>query len=86
MSDSQGMNKNGSNVDQPGADEEDIVNPWEVSTHSAKGVDYDKLISKVFFKISFSSVFVHTRLKDSMSTFVFNCFNVIKNRFAVKFC
>nr|XP_034302343.1 tryptophan--tRNA ligase, cytoplasmic-like [Crassostrea gigas] len=46
MSDSQGMNKNGSNVDQPGADEEDIVNPWEVSTHSAKGVDYDKLITR----------------------------------------
>lgn len=49
MSDSQGMNKNGSNVDQPGADEEDIVNPWEVSTHSAKGVDYDKLISKFLY-------------------------------------
>lgn len=46
MSDSQGMNKNGSNVDQSGADEEDIVNPWEVSTHSAKGVDYDKLITR----------------------------------------
>nr|XP_011425754.2 tryptophan--tRNA ligase, cytoplasmic [Crassostrea gigas] len=46
MSDSQEMNKNGSNVDQPGADEEDIVNPWEVSTHSAKGVDYDKLITR----------------------------------------
>lgn len=60
MSDSQEMNKNGSNVDQPGADEEDIVNPWEVSTHSAKGVDYDKLISKVFFK-SFTLVFVHIR-------------------------
>ncbi|XP_061193097.1 tryptophan--tRNA ligase, cytoplasmic-like isoform X4 [Saccostrea echinata] len=27
-------------------EEEDIVNPWEVSTHSAKGVDYDKLIRK----------------------------------------
>lgn len=40
------MNKNGSNVDQSGADEEDIVNPWEVSTHSAKGVDYDKLITR----------------------------------------
>lgn len=52
MSDSKGMNKNGSNVDQTVADEEDIVNPWEVSTHSAKGVDYDKLISK-FFLIRF---------------------------------
>lgn len=51
MSDSQGMNKNGSNVDQPGADEEDIVNPWEVSTHSAKGVDYDKLISKFLYSL-----------------------------------
>lgn len=81
MSDSQGMNKNGSNVDQPGADEEDIVNPWEVSTHSAKGVDYDKLISK--FLYSFTPVFVHIRTKDNMSTFVFNCFNVIKNRSSV---
>jgi len=25
--------------------EEDIVNPWEVQSSSAKGVDYDKLIS-----------------------------------------
>jgi hypothetical protein len=29
-----------------GGEEEDVVNPWEVSTQSAKGVDYDKLISK----------------------------------------
>lgn len=27
-------------------EEDDIVNPWEVATSSAKGVDYDKLISK----------------------------------------
>ncbi|XP_062590506.1 tryptophan--tRNA ligase, cytoplasmic-like [Saccostrea cucullata] len=32
--------------DQVNEEEEDIVNPWEVSTHSAKGVDYDKLIRK----------------------------------------
>ncbi len=25
---------------------EDIVNPWEVSSASEKGIDYDKLISK----------------------------------------
>lgn len=58
MSDSQGMNKNGSNVDQFGADEEDIVNPWEVSTHSAKGVDYDKLISK-FFNCSHQYLYIY---------------------------
>lgn len=27
-----------------GGDDEDTVNPWSVSTSSAKGVDYDKLI------------------------------------------
>lgn len=27
-------------------DNEDIVNPWEVSSSSPTGVDYDKLISK----------------------------------------
>lgn len=27
-------------------DEADVVNPWEVATSSATGVDYDKLISK----------------------------------------
>jgi len=27
-------------------DGEDIVNPWDVVSKSAKGVDYDKLISK----------------------------------------
>lgn len=26
-------------------DTEDVVNPWEVSSSSQKGVDYDKLIS-----------------------------------------
>lgn len=32
-------------------DEDDVVNPWEVATSSATGVDYDKLISKqsIFF-------------------------------------
>lgn len=29
-----------------GADDEDTVNPWDVSTTNAKGVDYDKLIGK----------------------------------------
>lgn len=27
-------------------DEDDVVNPWEVATSAATGVDYDKLISK----------------------------------------
>lgn len=34
-----------------GADDDDTVDPWNVSTTSAKGVDYDKLIGKI--KISF---------------------------------
>lgn len=29
-----------------GADDKDTVDPWNVSTTSAKGVDYDKLIGK----------------------------------------
>lgn len=29
-----------------GADDEDTVDPWNVSTTNAKGVDYDKLIGK----------------------------------------
>ena len=28
--------------------EDDIVNPWEVASKSATGVDYDKLISKCY--------------------------------------
>lgn len=41
-----------------GADEEDTVDPWHVSTTSAKGVDYDKLIGitcdlKIVFERSF---------------------------------
>ena len=31
--------------DDTAAPEEDIVNPWSVQSSSAKGVDYDKLIS-----------------------------------------
>ena len=34
-----------------GADEEDTVDPWNVSTNNAKGVDYDKLIGN--FQMSF---------------------------------
>lgn len=30
-----------------GADDEDTVDPWNVSTTNAKGVDYDKLIGKI---------------------------------------
>lgn len=29
-----------------GAEDEDTVDPWNVSTTNAKGVDYDKLIGK----------------------------------------
>ncbi|XP_022325682.2 tryptophan--tRNA ligase, cytoplasmic-like [Crassostrea virginica] len=38
------MEKNLSTENQ--GEEDDIVNPWEVASHSAKGVDYDKLIRK----------------------------------------
>ena len=43
--------------------EDDIVNPWEVASKSATGVDYDKLISMIsnfFSTLSFSSIkFIH---------------------------
>lgn len=29
---------------EDGTNDEDTVNPWDVSTSNAKGVDYDKLI------------------------------------------
>ena len=32
-----------------GADDGDVITPWEVSSTSAAGVDYDKLISKFIF-------------------------------------
>ena len=37
------------NVDQNEdlEDEEDVVDPWSVTSKSDKGVDYDKLISKL---------------------------------------
>lgn len=35
---------NGPSAD--GAGEEDTVDPWNVSTSNAKGVDYDKLLGK----------------------------------------
>ena len=34
-------------------DGEDEVNPWTVTSSSAKGVDYDKLISELDNRISF---------------------------------
>ena len=36
---------NGPSAD--GADDEDTVDPWNVSTTNAKGVDYDKLIGTI---------------------------------------
>lgn len=33
-----------------GANDEDTVDPWNVSTSNAKGVDYDKLIGKIVNK------------------------------------
>lgn len=44
------MEKNLSTENQ--GEEDDIVNPWEVASHSAKGVDYDKLISKIYLTSS----------------------------------
>jgi hypothetical protein len=41
---------------------DDIVNPWEVASSSAKGVDYDKLISNL---ILFS--FLYFKLLNSNS-------------------
>lgn len=38
--------KNMENGTDKVAEEEDIVNPWEVQSSSSKGVDYDKLISR----------------------------------------
>ena len=31
--------------------EDDIVNPWEVASKSATGVDYDKLISMIILSV-----------------------------------
>lgn len=36
------------------SEDEDIVNPWNVSTKNAKGVDYDKLIGKVQMSVDFT--------------------------------
>lgn len=44
------------------SDSEDVVNPWNVTSASEKGVDYDKLISEfIFFVLSlvFSPSNVH---------------------------
>lgn len=41
----------------PAADEandEDMVDPWNVSTTNAKGVDYDKLIGKIQMSFEYS--------------------------------
>lgn len=32
-------------------DADDVVNPWNVESSSLKGVDYDKLISKCYWKL-----------------------------------
>lgn len=32
-------------------EQEDVVDPWNVQSSSDKGVDYDKLISKIFLLI-----------------------------------
>lgn len=36
------------------ANEEDTVDPWNVSTTNAKGVDYDKLIGKIQMSFEYS--------------------------------
>ena len=35
--------------------EEDVVDPWNVTSASDKGIDYDKLISKSYRQIFFRS-------------------------------
>ena len=36
----------GNENDEDDVDEDDVVDPWKVESKSAKGIDYDKLISK----------------------------------------
>ena len=43
--------------DSAPGEQEDVVDPWNVKSSSDKGVDYDKLISKIFM---FITVITHT--------------------------
>ncbi len=45
---------------------DDIVNPWEVSTTSLKGIDYDKLIrmSLFTFFLLFSFIYIIITLRS----------------------
>ena len=40
--------------------EDDIVNPWEVASKSATGVDYDKLISMIILSVISNWIFLCT--------------------------
>ena len=52
MTETQSSVENCQNTDDTVAveDEDDIVDPWKVESKSAKGVDYDKLISRFSFR------------------------------------
>jgi hypothetical protein len=40
--------QNGKQNEQNGDKDGDVVTPWTVTSSSATGIDYDKLISKLF--------------------------------------
>ena len=47
--------------------EEDTVDPWNVATNSAKGVDYDKLIGNCHFDI-------HVKVFNTIDVVPYCCF------------
>ena len=51
--------------DSAPGEQEDVVDPWNVKSSSDKGVDYDKLISKIFM---FITVFTHTHTHTHTQT------------------
>lgn len=56
---------------QEAGDEDDVVNPWEVATHSATGVDYDKLISE--YSISVNDHDNKMLFRFTKNIFIENC-------------
>ena len=54
----------------PAAEGEDIVDPWTVSTSSATGIDYDKLIG--LCTILFTIVFTYYHEIDNKTIFDLN--------------
>ena len=51
--------------DSAPGEQEDVVDPWNVKSSSDKGVDYDKLISKIFM---FVTVLTHTHTRANPTT------------------